>query len=307
MKKLYIIGNGFDLYHELPTSYECFNRFMCREHPEDHEWIGGIFNSTDTNKLWSKYEEELGKLDVSRFVTRFLPHWAILKERYMFENELDSLYMYLVGYFHDWVEQIDMTCANSKRLKLDRNAFFINFNYTITLEKNKGLYQIPADHICYIHGDTGKNPFLKPIVGHGNNEYATLINEEDIRNKIESLHQWHNWAKTLDEFEKDLVDEILDLLARLKKEPAKHIEEHNSFFCKCTHSDEIYVLGHSLADVDLPYFEKIVRESPNAKWYVCVVDDKEKKAKFDAISKIVESNKVEFITYDELTMNNDIA
>ena len=69
----------------------------------------------------------------------------------------------------------------------------------------------------------------------------------------------------------------------------------------------VAVLGHSLTDVDLTYFEKIARESPNAKWYVCVVDDKEKKAKFDAISIIVESNKVEFITYDELTMNNDIA
>lgn len=59
--------------------------------------------------------------------------------------------------------------------------------------------------------------------------------------------------------------------------------------------------------MDLPYFEKIARESPNAKWYECVVDDKEKTAKLDAISKIVESSKVEFITYDELTMNNDIA
>jgi len=69
----------------------------------------------------------------------------------------------------------------------------------------------------------------------------------------------------------------------------------------------VAVLGHSLTDVDLPYFEKIARESPNAKWYVCVVNDKEKKAKFDAISKIVKIKKVGFITYDELTIKNDIV
>ena len=61
MEKLYIIGNGFDLYHGLPTSYQCFLCYMLRTHLEDAKQIGHIFDRTDYEKPWSDFERNLGK------------------------------------------------------------------------------------------------------------------------------------------------------------------------------------------------------------------------------------------------------
>lgn len=307
MKKLYIIGNGFDLYHGLPTSYKCFNCFMCREHPEDHERIGRIFDSKDTNILWSKFEEKLGKLDVSRLVSRNLPWWVNTKERKEFTNAFDTLHADLVGHFHDWVTKIDISCANSKRLELDRNAYYINFNYTYTLEENEGLYQIPKDHICYIHGDTCDNNSRQPITGHGNVEYENLINEKEIRNIIGNSHKLPIWINTTDDFVEEIVYEIKELLGGLKKDTNGVLEydDIKTFFDNCAKSEEIYVLGHSLAEVDLPYFEKIAHESPGAKWYASYnVDNAEKDKKaIENMRKVCGIDHIKLITLDELLSN----
>ena len=141
-KRLYIIGNGFDLYHGLPTSYKCFNCFMCREYPEDHERIGRFFDSKDITMLWSNFEKKLGEPDVLSLLDWYISKW-VNKEEQDVDNDFDELNMDLNGYFQEWVKQIKMSCSNSKRLRLDDKAYFINFNYTCTLEgseEQKGLY-----------------------------------------------------------------------------------------------------------------------------------------------------------------------
>ena len=163
MKKLYIIGNGFDRYHGLPTSYECFNCFMCREHPEEHEKIGRVFDSKDTTMLWSDFENKLGELDISGLIYRNLSAWA-KEPLHKFENEFDDLYNKLVLYFQEWVKQINMACANSKRLELDKTAYYLNFNYTETSEY---LYRLDKTQILYIHNKINKDSDLVPIFGHG--------------------------------------------------------------------------------------------------------------------------------------------
>ena len=81
-----------------------------------------------------------------------------------------------------------------------------------------------------------------------------------------------------------------------------NIRNEKSFFDKYVSLNEIYVLGHSLADVDLPYFEKIARESSEAKWYVSYRDDdlKDLKRIAENTCKIPFANDVKLITLDEL-------
>lgn len=304
MKKLYIIGNGFDQYHDLPTSFKCFNCFMCREHPEIHKRIGGIFDTSNPNSLWSHFEKKLGELDVLGLVSRNLPWWADTKNRKEFSNSFDTLHMDLVGHFHDWATKIDMSCANSKRLELDRNAYYINFNYTFTLEEKKGLYQIPKDHICYIHGDTCDNNFRQPITGHGNVEYENLINEKEIRNIIGNSHKLPIWVNTIDDFVEEIVYEIKELLRGLKKDTNGVLGDYDikKFIEERTKSEEIYVLGHSLAEVDLPYFERIAQDSRNANWYASYnVDNAEKDKKaIENMRKVCGIDHIELITLDDL-------
>lgn len=298
MKKLYIIGNGFDRYHGLPTSYECFSYFMFREYPKVHDRVGRIFDINDPNMLWLNFEEKLGELDVLGMVNRNLSWWVDTEKQKDFTNPFDTLYEDLVDCFHEWVIQVNKFCTNSKRIELDKNAYFISFNYTNTLQR---LYGIKEEQICYIHGNTGNNELRRPIVGHGNNEYETLINEEEIRNIIEGYQQRPKWAESID-FTEEVVKEIKNLLGGLKKKPTDNIRNEKSFFDKYVSLNEIYVLGHSLADVDLPYFEKIARESSEAKWYVSYRDDdlKDLKRIAENTCKIPFANDVKLITLDEL-------
>lgn len=272
---------------------------MCRMHPKDHERIGKIFNPTNPNMLWSDYERMLGELDVSKLVERNIDTWTNIKNRHEFENPFDTLGTNLISYFQEWVIQIRMSCANQKRLKLDNKAYFINFNYTPTLEC---LYNIPQKQICYIHGDTCKNECCAPIVGHGNNNYEKNINDSitKIKDRINELKNLPSFSYSKDDFTELIVNETRNLLTTLKKDTATQIKYNMDFFKSIASSDEIYVLGHSLADVDSPYFEKIAKESPNAKWFISYYNEKEKiKAQAEKIS-CLNPSQIKYIALDDL-------
>lgn len=71
---------------------------------------------------------------------------------------------------------------------------------------------------------------------------------------------------------------------------------------KQTKSDEIYVLGHSLAEVDLPYFERIAHDSLNAKWYASYKTDKDKE-NIENMRKVCGIDRIKLITLDDLSIS----
>lgn len=100
MKKLFIIGNGFDIAHGLHTSYEDFRQFLCEQYIDNEEcdmifsilevcigpkgdlicdeaevaaFLVNIISAAEPNgECWSEVESSLGKLDYSE-VFDFLP------------------------------------------------------------------------------------------------------------------------------------------------------------------------------------------------------------------------------------------
>ena len=84
--KLYIIGNGFDLWHGLPTAYKCYNRYMMRQNASVHDRIGRIYNRANSNELWSDYENMLPRLDIVKLVENNIETWC-RRQRYDFEND----------------------------------------------------------------------------------------------------------------------------------------------------------------------------------------------------------------------------
>ena len=274
---------------------------MCREHPDDHERIGRMFDSKDVNMLWSDFENKLGELDVFGLVNRNIENWINVKE-YMVDNGYDGLHNELILSFQDWIKQIEPPFANKKRLKLDKTAYFLTFNYTKTLDK-EWLYEIPPQQICYIHGYISDNPDLCPIFGHGKSscEILKLIadNSKEIKSKISELKELPDWAETRDDFEERIVCKIYKILKDLKKKPADNIRNNETFFKTCAKSEEIYVLGHSLAEVDLPYFERIAHDSRDAKWYASYKTN-EDKDNIENMRKVCGIDRIELITLDGL-------
>lgn len=289
-KNLYIIGNGFDLWQGLLTSYQCFNCFMCRIHPDDHRRIGHIYNQLDPSMLWSDYEKALGKLNVIGLVERNIENWANM-ESHQLGNAFDSLAVDLKLYFQEWVTNINYDTANNKRLCgicNDKDALFLTFNYTNTLER---FYGIPQKQICYIHGDTSNNEFLQPIVGHGvaEDEIKEIVKKN--RKKILRLVSQHPFPKdeiNYDDWTDLIVKEIIQFLKDLRKKTEELVNTISDWLQNVTQIDEIYILGHSLSPIDALYFKNIYEKYPKAKWYVSYREEMEKSERKKKLRKLLE-------------------
>lgn len=167
MSKLYIIGNGFDLWHNLPTSYREFYEFAKDILDELEEYY--LFDP-DVDVPWYDFENTLGTFDADGFfdlhneidvqAEDFRPSFV-----YGLEDELaqetERHVAVIRDAFIDWVYQIDESQA-TKNMQFNDNAIFINFNYTSTLQV---VYGIEDKNILHIHGCANKHHDL--IFGHG--------------------------------------------------------------------------------------------------------------------------------------------
>ncbi|HFQ5314463.1 AbiH family protein [Vibrio vulnificus] len=64
MSTLFIIGNGFDIWNGLPTSYRNFNE-KYKEHLEKHIHYFDDFCGIDSD--WANFEESLGSFNQDSF------------------------------------------------------------------------------------------------------------------------------------------------------------------------------------------------------------------------------------------------
>ncbi|EMF0244167.1 hypothetical protein NSY06_002588, partial [Enterococcus hirae] len=66
MTKLYIIGNGFDLAHELPTSYEKDLKTILEENDKKlFELVNNLYfvlNPNSQDDYWSEFEKHIGEI-----------------------------------------------------------------------------------------------------------------------------------------------------------------------------------------------------------------------------------------------------
>jgi hypothetical protein len=262
-KQLYVIGNGFDIHHDIYSTYGAFRKYCEREDSELSRRLENYYD--DDSLLWSNFEMELAHLNPHSLMdnVRLLhPEWnTSYKEMYAFidevKDEVDFLRLSLNRCFCDWVGQLEKGNKN-KRLLFDKeNALFLSFNYTDTLED---LYKIPQKYkILYIHGKV-ENQFSQLVFGH---HYSPK--------EIEDMMPDDN------ELEDEATTEIAGFLSELRKDTDSIIANNKNFFKAISNVENIYVLGHSLAEVDYPYFEKINNSTPdNTSWTISYFSDRDR-------------------------------
>lgn len=60
MKVLYILGNGFDVHHGLPTLYSNFNQYVIGKDPELTNRLENYFEfDVNDQYLWTNFENNL--------------------------------------------------------------------------------------------------------------------------------------------------------------------------------------------------------------------------------------------------------
>lgn len=278
MSKLFIIGNGFDLAHKLPTSYQDFHEFLLKEYPDasgedavvpycsigqhgekiydENEVVAYLINliSRTEGNRWSDLERSLGQLDFDddfSYLTVDLDHDGdpnLFHEAYNNEDQASALaecVPMISRLFADWINTIKISSAkvNSRFCSLIAPAtdYFLTFNYTRTLEFLYG-----AKNVCHIHGVQGQ-----PLIfGHGagrlfdEDHMSTYFGSEDGLEKIQSA---------------------------LRKDTANAIDTHQAFFrnlhAKVT---DIYSYGFSFGEADLVYIKEIFKnlDTENVVWYL---------------------------------------
>ncbi len=312
MKRLYVIGNGFDIAHGLKTSYWDFRRYLERYaevfltifertygfypyDPEDYhipkdKQTDVIKRRIETikNKLWKSFEVSLGNLDESEIYSICDAAAESMKDfeyggiedtlNYYFEDQFKFV-LELQDYLLKWAKQIRLKNAIVKKTALlyDRIDLFLSFNYTPLLER---LYKIDSAQICHIHG--GFLPYcnVNPIIGHGN---------------IEVIEQRKQWLKecddSFDECGASINQAFINFYSRTFKDTSRAICRNLLFFEKMKNIDEVVVIGHSFGSVDLPYFCEIKNgTSQNTLWVIYYHNDSEKNTIEEALNSIGVTN-----------------
>lgn len=288
MKKLYIIGNGFDLYHGLPSSYYSFRDYVKIHDPELFDriemYLYPTSNSPEANlDLWKNFEESLGNLDDDKlrdFARNYLIEYGDddWSEDYNFTYQrslseiTDSLNIQLRDLLRTWIQDVDKVLPNKNRIPLDKDAKYLSFNYTHTLEN---LYELSKD-ILHIHGlVSDENSQL--TLGHSQ-EPKPQRTEEDIKNSMsaESYEEYKEERAGDDPRIYEGEDIISEYWENSYKNTSKIISENQFFFDDLKDIEEIHVIGLSFSPIDLDYLHEVCRQTPNAKWYVSFHTLKEK-------------------------------
>lgn len=251
-KKLYIIGNGFDLHHGLKSRYWDFKEYLENKDIKLVEKLEEYFGS---DALWSHFEETLAYLDTEQIVDECMDYlqpysaedWSDAYHndyQYEVQQRIDLITDTLKKRFTEWILQLRLpNNANENMVVVDKNATFINFNYTDTLER---LYKVTPDQIFYIHNKAvDANSTL--ILGHSRNPQNTKTLDE-LNNDEESDVRVAEGNRILD-----------DYFAKTYKSTETIIKENADFFYSLKDVETIYVFGHSLSVVDRPYFEEIIK------------------------------------------------
>ena len=165
-----------------------------------------------------------------------------------------------------------------------KDSLFVTFNYTLTLEN---VYHIPAYQILHIHG-MAVGEFPKLVVGH---------NMPDT--EVDYIFSSEN------DFEEEACKEVATLIKSWHKDTAGIIANYEGIFSQLSNVKDVYVLGHSMSEVDLPYFEKIKQNLPlSAKWHISVFGEVDIINKKQAVDRLGLGN-VDFIRMESLSLNRE--
>lgn len=267
--KLFVLGNGFDRGHGLPTNYWDFRTFI--EHVDDEflrsfESRYDLYPSTTEARqllLWNEFEKNLANIDEDSIIDQGNGIDMGLED----DSEIgiyDTLYIHhseelgdikkLEKLLKRWVRGIrirDLRPMTSLISSTD-DAFYVTFNYTSVLET---VYHIPSDRIIHVHGSLRMDDD-DPILGHGSKERL-----QKIRADIEEAES------IFDEKWESICRAVEDYYVQTFKDVSRYQYKLNRLWMK--NIDEVLVIGFSMAEVDLPYIEMINHLiSPTAQWKV---------------------------------------
>lgn len=328
---LFIIGNGFDIMHGVPSSYYNFRDTIGKNNILRFT-LEAYIRKDD---VWGNFEDGLAYLDREMMlgtIDSWLDGFGVPDEDdddfsaadFFAAQETAASPVFILTQelpkrFRRWVNTLEPHSV-SKPLEglLKVESRFINFNYTEFLET---IYGVPGKNVLYIHGDR-RNKKAQLVLGHGhdteevlgewyhsnkgrkefqprimgrkgrfyNNDnpvYLAYFLEDDTKGNWKSQMRYdaiNNTVRIIEDYYDESAKKTSDVLAK-----------NQLYFKSLADIKKIVVIGHSLSDVDYPYFKEINnnnRNSTEMKWCISwhSVDDLRRITKFVSVMDISNSN-----------------
>lgn len=275
-EKLYIIGSGFDMHHNVKCDYDSFKKWLQTNCINVYDNIKHIYGNVCNDKWWSSFEESLAVFDPDKYPNEvaqkgFFQLKKELSERYgargkaaiddfemeggdisnryhlaaaIAKSELECLKTDLDEAFGEWIKSLKLPSKKTPDIDIDTDAIFFTFNYTRTLED---LYEVDEDNILHLHGSVDGNEF---VIGHN------LTAEEMIDKDLEA-HMYERNPDN-DKGEDEARFEMFQVIEDEMKKPVNEIMDLNrDYFNALDTIKEMIVLGFSYSPIDLPYLRRI--------------------------------------------------
>ncbi|GLI51488.1 hypothetical protein TSYNTROOL_15740 [Tepidanaerobacter syntrophicus] len=253
---LIIIGNGFDIWRGIPTSYNQFRKYYLSHRDEIMKRLGikkRVFQDEMGQKIsisdveliygnpfeprqlsdqfWNKFENSLNQLDAEKLNLFFGKDRKGLREM---RKSIRDASRIMREAFCNWIGEITINNEDAS-YRFGNNCLFINFNYTDTLQKH---FNVREENEYHVHGEATDKDSI--IFGHSTHPQLPEETLYQFRGRFRGLY---------------FVEEIL-------YETDKHVQDNIQSLCMflAMHGvmpeeiKNIYVLGHSMGIPDIEYF-----------------------------------------------------
>ena len=259
---LIIIGNGFDVWQGLKTSYSQFRKYYLAHRDEilkklklkkykivdpdgetrylsDVEIVyGDPFEPAElTEDFWNTFESSLDDVDGERLNAFY---GKTNKQLYQMQTSVENAQKILRMAFSEWIKTIQAEKRESGYI-FGNNCFCINFNYTDTV---KNCFGAPKEY--HIHGQQSDEEEII-IFGHADHPQRPVEALAQFGGRFLGLYILECM---LYETDKGVYDNIQLMRIELASEGV----------CLDKIRD-IYVLGHSFGPADFEYFQYIFDET----------------------------------------------
>lgn len=298
--KLYIIGNGFDIAHGMPTRYSDYKRFLDTNYPEvSTKYTSSLYieaGSKAESDLWSDVEQNL-RISIERCKRDFLATktsgslHSKLREIYLnpqIDDELSFLHKFTGAPFCKWLQSISLPRKSERKFIIDEHANYVTFNYTQTLEVT---YGIDAQKILHIHGSLEQPETIQ--FGNPDND------PEGVDEKLKE--------KVYDKTNQNGVNQIKMYASYAYKSISKSKATLKNFLRKVGCVDEVVIIGHSLLSLDEGYYRDVlVPYYGELKWTIYVYTFKGKvieKEEIEAFIKKYKLKNISIVHYENHTLS----
>ena len=322
ISSLNIVGNGFDLAHCLPTTYQNFTDNCYDKSPSLQKFRSIIENSTlsarNPEELiveWNDFENVIGHITNDYFSEHMMSFELVgySKSEEIFEEKLEILYGAYEGIIADFTEYLKGIPFENVQPLHNINPFFnerahsINFNYTETAR----IYPCVPNNVYHIHGSL--NDQEKIILGYQSRmprpDFESISSSRYNKRKLRDMLSFKRFLKIhhanipteIITAEEELYQKIIDM-SNTGKGYDESIDESSYFtqsfqkFSKekkrefeenvLSNITQIVILGHSLkSDEDIFYY--IFENSRNIKNIILFTYDGEPSSQIQAKERLI--------------------